>query len=44
MAGFQRIKLFSLTSHKINESLMKNNVTNIEISKEPNQTRERSIT
>ena len=32
------------TFHKINESLMKNNVSKIEISKEPNQTKEPSVT
>ena len=38
------LKLFSLTFHKIYASLTKNNVSNIEISKEPNKTREPSVT
>ena len=38
------LKLFSLTFHKIYESLMKSNVSNIEISTEPNKTGEPSVT
>ena len=38
------LKLFSLPIHKINKSLMKNNVSNIENSEETNQTREPSET
>ena len=38
------LKLFSLAFHKIYESLTKNNVSNIEIFKEPNKNREPCVT
>ena len=38
------LKLFSLTCHKFYETVMKNYVSNIETSKEPNKTRESSVT
>ena len=37
-------KIFFINFSKIYENLMKNNVTKIEISKEPNKTREPAVT